>query len=75
MSIEKDHVKQWVVQNAVITNPDKEMWSASVTIGYDYAESGTTIEKAYIALTNYIYKSPFILSQLQHIESFKKIIE
>ncbi len=72
--IKKDHVKQWVVQNASVTNPYKKYWSASVTLGYDYAEQGDTIEKAYQALTDFIFKSPHVMCKLSDIESFRKIV-
>lgn len=73
--ITKDHVKQWVVKNAKVTNPYKKYWSASVSIGYDYNETGDTIERAYINLTDRIFKSPFIMSQLKDIKSFVEIVK
>ena len=74
--ITKQHVKTWVVQKAGVTNPyKKKWWYASVTIGYDYAEKGETIEQAYNALTDMIFKSPFIMAQLSDINSFREIVK
>jgi hypothetical protein len=47
-----DTIKNWVVMKASVTRPDKNYWSASVTIcGMDVNAYGSTIEKAYCALT------------------------
>lgn len=74
--VKRDHVKTWVVKTAGVTNPyKKKWWWASVTIGYDYAERGETIEKAYNALVDKIFTSPFIMCQLSDIESFRKIVK
>jgi len=73
--ITREHVKKYVVQHARVTNPyKKELWWASVTLGYDYAESGKTIEQAYNALTDKIFKSPTIMMTLSDLKSFRKII-
>lgn len=70
----REHVYRWVTKHAGITNPhDKDLWYASVTIGYDYNGSGTSIEKAYNALTDRIFKSPTIMAQLKDFDSFLKI--
>ncbi len=70
----RNRIKSWVVKNARVTNPySKEKWYASITIGYDYNGEGTSIEKAYGALTDKIYGSPFILNQLRQFKSFNKI--
>ena len=72
--VTKQHVKAWVVAKAGVTNPYKrKWWYASVTIGYDYSERGETIEKAYQALTDHIFQTPFIMGQLTQLESFKEI--
>lgn len=72
--VTKKHVKMWVVANAKVTNPYKrEWWYASVSIGYDYSKKGETIEKAYQALTDHIFKTPFIMAQLTGYKSFKEI--
>lgn len=74
--IKKEHVKKWVVNNATVTNPySKELWYACVTLGYDYSESGTSIEKAYNALTEMIYKTPIAMAHLSDIKSFKEIVK
>ena len=74
--VKKQHVKLWVVKNASVTNPyKKKWWYASVTIGYDYNEKGETIEKAYQALTDYIFKSPNIMCKLSDIKSFREIVK
>jgi hypothetical protein len=70
----KEHVYRWVTNHATVTNPyNKDIWYASVTIGYDYNGSGTSIEKAYKDLTDRIYKSPTIMAQLKDVDSFLKI--
>lgn len=72
--ITKQHIKLWVVKTASVNNPHKKKWwYASVTIGYDYAEKGETIEVAYTALADRIYKSPHIVAQLKDFPSFKEI--
>lgn len=74
--VTRDHVKLWVVKYAHVNNPyKKKWWWASVTIGYDYAEKGETIEKAYNALVDHIFKTPFIMCKLSDIESFRKIVK
>lgn len=73
--IKKEHVKEWVVKTASVTNPYKKYWSASVTIINDYAGKGDTIEKAYINLTDTIYSNPGIVAKLTDIESFIRIVK
>lgn len=41
-------IKSWVVMTSAVTNPTKNIWSASVTIlGYDENGMGASIERAY----------------------------
>ncbi len=64
--IDRQKVKDWVVRTASVTNPYKrKWWFASVTIsGYDFAEKGETIEKAYNALTDGIMNNRIMLNWL-----------
>lgn len=72
----RSHVYTWVTHNATVTNPhNKELWYASVTISYDYNGSGTSIEKAYNALTDRIFKSPAIMAKLKDVASFLAILK
>lgn len=48
---------------ASVTNPYKNYWSASVTLGNDINGTGDTIEKAYNDLTNRIWFSPYLFSK------------
>lgn len=73
--IKREHVKQWVVQNAHVNNPYKKYWSASVTLGYDYNGEGGTIEKAYNDLVDKIMKSPTIMATLKDVKSFVNIVK
>lgn len=74
--ITKEHVKKWVVNHSSITNPHKkEWWYCGVTLGYDYAEKGKTIEQAYNAMVDFIFKSPFVMCKLSDCESFRKIVK
>lgn len=73
--IQRSHVKQWVVLHSKVTNPNKKYFSASVTISYDYNGEGDTIEKAYEALTDRIYKSKSIMYKICQIRSFKDIVK
>jgi hypothetical protein len=61
-------VKKWVVQKASVTNPNKDYWSASVTLGgMDYNGFGSTIEKAYNNLTADIVTSKYKMKQFNKI--------
>jgi len=74
--ITKAHVKQWVVNNAAVNNPyKKKWWYAAVSIGYDYAGKGETIEKAYNDLVEQVVTSPFMMSQLYLIKVFEAILK
>lgn len=45
---EAEQIKCWVVMNAAVTRPTRNIWSASVTIlGYDENGVGASIERAY----------------------------
>lgn len=71
--VTRNHVKMWVVKTAHVNNPYKKSWTAAVTIGYDYYGEGSTIEQAYNDMVDQIMKSPYIMSQLVQIKSFKEI--
>jgi hypothetical protein len=62
--ITRDQIKLWVVKTASVTNPYKKHWSASVTLGMDVNGTGSTIEKAYNALTDRIFKSSYFKSEV-----------
>lgn len=69
-----DKIKRWVVLNSIVTNPYKKHWSASITLdGYDYNETGKTIEAAYYALAERICNSPYMWEQLQKLTSFQSL--
>lgn len=52
---EAEMIKHWVVLNAAVTRPTKNIWSASVTIlGYDENGVGDSIERAYNDLADHI---------------------
>lgn len=52
---EAEIVKRWVVMNAAVTRPTKNIWSVSVTIlGYDENGTGASIERAYNDLTDHL---------------------
>lgn len=72
----RSHVYQWVTKTATVTNPyNKDIWYASVTIGYDYNAGGKSIEKAYNALTDRIFAAPAIMAKLKDVDSFLKIVK
>lgn len=55
----REQIKLWVVKTASVTNPYKKYWSASVTLGMDVNGTGSTIERAYNALTDRIFNSKY----------------
>jgi hypothetical protein len=60
-------IKQWVVMNASVTRPTKNIWSASVTLGIDVNGLGETIEKAYVDLAECIEEDSGLSLELRKI--------
>lgn len=65
----REQVRMWVVQNAGYTNPYGKYWSAYTSFGYDINGTGTTLEKAYQALTDEIFNSKLWMMELNKIVS------
>ena len=61
----KEDIKAWVVQNASVTRPTKNIWSASVTLGYDINGVGASIEKAYLDLVDEIQEDSALTERLR----------
>lgn len=66
----KEDIKQWVVQKARVTNPyRKEEWYASVTLGgMDINGKGYSIEAAYNDLASFIQQSKYYSEELEKIK-------
>jgi hypothetical protein len=60
----REQIKLWVVKMASVTNPYKKYWSASVTLGLDINGTGSSIEKAYNSLTDRIFNSKPLKTEL-----------
>lgn len=73
--ITREHIKRFVVKNAGINKPYDREWNCFITIGYDYNETGKTIEEAYNKMTDRIYGSTHIMVQLKDNESLKQIVK
>lgn len=73
--VTREHIKLWVVKNADINKPYNKEWNCFITIGYDYNETGKTIEEAYNKMADRIYGSPHIMSKLKDNESLKQIVK
>ncbi len=74
-TIKREDIKVWVAIKSKITNPYGRYWSASTTLcGMDINGEGQTIEDAYNALTDVIFKSRLYSAAIQQLSSWRTLI-